>query len=96
MKPNFSTNLFWDIDVNELDYKSNFPFILSRVLDYGTWKDWKELSRYYTKQQIKATAINLRSLFPKSLNFISFFTETPKEEFRCYKNKQLNQTHWNF
>lgn len=93
--PTLSKNLFWDIDESSLDYEKNFSFILARVLDYGTLEDWRQITKFYSKQKIKDVALNIRSLFPKSLTFISFYTETPKEEFRCYKFKQSNQTLWN-
>ncbi|OFX28249.1 MAG: hypothetical protein A2033_06095 [Bacteroidetes bacterium GWA2_31_9] len=95
MKPNFSKNLFWDIDYSTLNYKTNFPYILARVLDYGTWNDWKEITNYYSIKDIKETALNLRSISAKSLNFISFFTKTPIQEFRCYTQRQSFPTHWN-
>lgn len=93
--PTFSKNLFWDIDLDELDYESHFPYILARVLDYGTWNDWKELCKYYSKEQIKATALKLRSITAKSLNFIAIYTNTPKKDFRCYKLRQSHPTLWN-
>lgn len=93
--PEFSENLFWDTDIQSLDYDKHFPFIIARVLDYGTWSDWKEITRCYTMTQIKEAALQIRSLFPKSLNYIAFYTETPISEFRCYKLRQSAPTLWN-
>lgn len=72
-KPEFSINLFWDINIQSLDYQKHLAFIIARVLDYGTLQDWKELIRYYPKDQIKDAALQIRSLFPKSLNFIALY-----------------------
>ncbi len=94
-KPKFSENLFWDIDLKNLDYEVHFPYILSRVLDYGTWQDWLEIRKFYSKEKIKNTALQLRELSAKSLNFIAIFTNTPIQEFRCYKLRQSKPTHWN-
>ncbi len=93
--PKFSENLFWDIDSQNMDYEAHFQFILARVLDYGTWQDWKELCKFYSKDQIKEASLGIRSLFPKSLNFIAIYTDTPITDFRCYKLRQSNQTLWN-
>ncbi|MBN2777742.1 MAG: hypothetical protein JXR36_08870 [Bacteroidales bacterium] len=94
-KPEFSINLFWDIDIQSLDYQKHLAFIIARVLDYGTLQDWKELIRYYPKDQIKDAALQIRSLFPKSLNFIALYLNTPITEFRCYKLRQSTPTLWN-
>lgn len=93
--PKFSENLFWDIDNESLDYEKHFSYILARVLDYGTLSDWKEITRFYSFEQIKQTALRIRSLFPKSLNFIAFYTKTPITEFRCYIQRQSAPTLWN-
>ncbi|MDD3741838.1 MAG: hypothetical protein PHH30_11420 [Bacteroidales bacterium] len=93
--PKFSDNLFWDIDIQSLDYKEHSSFIIARVLDYGTWQDWKELCNCYSKEQIKEASLQIRSLFPKSLNFVAFYTDTPISEFRCYKLRQSTPTLWN-
>lgn len=68
IKENFSKNLFWDIDLNDLNLNTHSSFILARVLDYGTWQDWKLLCSHYTKDEIKKAALEIRSMFPKSLN----------------------------
>lgn len=94
-KPIFSENLFWDTDFDTIDFQKHFPYILARVLDYGTWSDWKELTAYYSKEEIKVVALNLRSVSAKSLNFIAVYTDTPIKEFRCYKLRQSSPTLWN-
>lgn len=37
---NFSSNLFWDIDPNNIDMEKHASFIVHRVLEYGTIEDW--------------------------------------------------------
>lgn len=96
MKPlGFSENLFWDIDLSELDMQKHASYIMARVLDYGTWNDWLIMRNCYTRQQIRDTVLNLRCLSSKSLNFISLYTKTPIQEFRCYPLRQSHPTLWN-
>ena len=95
IKENFSKNLFWDIDLNDLNLNTHSSFILARVLDYGTWQDWKLLCSHYTKDEIKKAALEIRSMFPKSLNYIAMYTDIPISEFRCYKLRQSAPTIWN-
>ncbi len=96
MKPmGFSENLFWDVDPKTLEMEQHAAFILTRVLDYGTWNDWLIVREYFTKEQIRETMLHIRCLSAKSLNFISLYTKTPIQEFRCYTLRQSQPTPWN-
>ena len=91
----FSNNLFWDVDVNELDIDRYPAFVIRRVLEYGTWEDWLRIRSYYSMQTIKDEAMNFRTLFPKALNYIALYTDTDKKDYRCYKLAQSHPTLWN-
>ena len=91
----FSQYLFWDVDVNELDIDRFPAFVIQRVLEYGRWEDWIQIRSYYSMQIIKDAVMNLRTLFPKSLNYIALYTDTDKKDYRCYKLAQLHPTLWN-
>jgi len=90
-KPNFSQNLFWDIDINTLDIDKYPAHIIERVLEYGQWEDWIKIKEYYSLETIKEIAINLRSLEPTAMTFVSIVTHTSIEEFRCYRLIQSNR-----
>jgi hypothetical protein len=89
----FSPNLFWDIDIAELDMEKHIAYIVSRVLDYGRWEDWLLIRKYYGLEKIKETAMNLRFMFPDSLSFIATITHTHENQFRCYKQIQSKKIH---
>jgi len=91
----FSPHLFWDVDIADIDIEKNKIWLIGRVLDYGVWSDWKLISNHFTKQEIKDAALNIRCMSAKSLNFISLYTQTPINEFRCYTERQLNPSPWN-
>lgn len=69
----FSKDLFWDIDIAELDFKKSMPQIIYKVVEYGKLEDWKLLQQVYSLEEIKTTALELRSLDAVSLNFLSHF-----------------------
>ena len=92
----FSKNLFWDVDPSTINLESNSRYIIQRVLEYGRYSDWKLILSHYGIKVISDTATTLRSLDPKAVSFISAITNIPKEQFRCYTLRQLNQRHWNF
>jgi hypothetical protein len=96
VKLSFSTNLFWDIDIADLDMEKHARYIVGRVLDYGDWKDWSLIRDYYGLEKLKEIALGIRSLFPESLSFIATVTHTPENQFKCYTLLQSKNQHWNF
>lgn len=92
----FSEHLFWDVDKTKFDIEKHQRFLVQRVLEFGFMKDWKLLLKHYGIKKIGKLALELRTLEPKSLSFISTVSKIPIEKFRCYSTKQLNEQHWNF
>ena len=95
-KYKLSRTLFWDVDYNTIDMDKNAPFIVERVLNRGTIEDFRAILKYYGKQGLKDIALHIRYLDKKALHFCSAFFNAPIETFRCYTQKQLNQTHWDY
>lgn len=96
IKDKFSPALFWDIDKEDLDMEMHKTYIITRVLDYGMWEDWKLIRDYYSISEIRDTALKARSLFPKTVSFVAAVTHTAVKEFRCYREEQSSTQHWNF
>ena len=91
----FSKNLFWDVDVNNIDMDKHDRFVVERVLNYGSLEDWRTIKEYYKIEQLGQIALNIRNMLPQTLNFIATMTDIPITEFRCYKQAQLHPTPWN-
>lgn len=91
-----SKEIFWDVDISTLNFDVNGAFILERVITRGTIEDFKEIVSYYDKNTLKKIALVVKNLDKKSLNFISFFLDIPKERFKCYSQIQSLETHWNY
>ena len=94
--PELSKTLFWDVDIATINPKKHAPYIIERVLSLGTMKDFQLLKEYYGKQKIKRIAKILRYMDDRVLHFCSAYFNIPINEFRCYTQKQLNQTYWNY
>ena len=90
----FSKNLFWDIDPTTLNAGKHIKYIIARVLEAGTFDDWITLCHHYTLATIIKTAQTLRSIDPKSLEFLSTVGNVPKDKFRCCATQQLSRKHW--
>jgi len=77
--------LFWSYDINSLDLKEDKDYIISQVLNYGTWEDLKWLFKVYSEEEIKKIIKNpQRGLwFKKVLNFwTTIFNIRLKKEIR--------------
>ena len=92
----FSPHLFWDVDVNKLDFEKSEKLIIHRVLDYGLISDWKLIHNYYGINKIAKTSVTIRDLSNRSMSFISLLSNTQKEDFLCYTTKRLIPKHWDF
>jgi hypothetical protein len=96
MKLNLNKALFWDIDINSLDYQQHARFIIERVLLRGDWADWQELKSFYGLDKIKDEALTIRYLDKKTLNFCHTLFNIQKEKFRCYNTEPSIQKLWNY
>ncbi|MDQ3192198.1 MAG: hypothetical protein M3Q58_11455 [Bacteroidota bacterium] len=86
--------LFWDTDISQIDPKKHASYIIERVASLGTLFEWEQILSHYGEIEVKETVCRLRTLDPKTLNFLSFFFNIPKEQFRCYTNQQSFPTHY--
>lgn len=91
-----SNHIFWDVNKQTLDFNKHIRFVVERVLTHGKLTDWREIKTFYGLKKIKEEALQIRSLDKKTLNFLSVLFKEPKENFRCYKQIQSTNTHWNY
>ncbi len=63
--------LLWSYDIKSLDFKKDKEYIITQVLNYGTWEDLKLLFKLYSEREIKNIIKNpCRGLwFEKVLSF---------------------------
>lgn len=88
--------IFWDTDQNAISWEENANYIISKVVQYGTLKDWNIIKSHYNTKRLKAEVLKMRYLDKKTLSFLSVFFNIPKKKIRCYATKQSIQKHWNF
>ncbi len=95
-KPNISKRVFWDVDFDALDYAKDRFFIIERVMNYGLWNDFIEIVHFYGKETIKKEIIQSAYLKKDVLNFLCFYLHLKPNQFKCYKQRQLTEIHWNY
>lgn len=96
VKSLFSSNLFWDGNIDALDLDKNKRYIIQRVLEYGTLSDWMIIKSFYGIDTISNEMLKVRTLDKISLSFLCTIANLKKEDFRCYTLKQSQPQLWDF
>lgn len=96
LRTQLSNYLFWDVDINDIDWDKNASYVIERVFSRGMWEDFKVVLDYYGKSRIKKIIIKLRYLDKRTLHFCSVYFDIPLNKFRCYNIRQSNRLHWNY
>jgi hypothetical protein len=91
-----SKTLFWDTDINKIDYEKNARHIIERVLQRGMLNDWFIIKKYYGLDRIKKEILQIRYLDKVSLNFCCKYFKISKEQFKCYNTDQSIRQLWNY
>ena len=86
---NLSRYLFWDYKTSMLDPDIDKKLILERVFTRGTENDEKVVFKYYGKETIKKTILDIKYIDKKTLNYLSVILDISKENFKCYKKSLL-------
>ena len=87
--------VFWDMDLETLDYERNAPLIIQRVLEYGDLKDWYAIKKHYGLERIVSISKSFRTLVPVAVAWLCCISNAKQEDFRCYRIAQLHPTPWN-
>jgi hypothetical protein len=85
----FNRTLFWDIDFDILDMEKHASFITERVLNRGSFDDFKAIVGYYGKDRLKEITLNVRYLDKKTLSFCALFFHRADRKFQMLQTKTV-------
>lgn len=91
----FSSGLFWDVDISDVSIMNYPSFVVERVLSHGKLDDWRLIVKIYGLPRIAELCMQLRTMNPVDLAFVSAVTHTDKTAYRCYNTAQSFPTLWN-
>ena len=94
--PEFSKNLFWDADPDDLDFEKQARWVIARVVMYGSDTDWATIKKRYGLDKIRDEMLAVRYLDERSLSFLAWFFGIQKKQFKCFELKQSNPELWPF
>lgn len=89
-------NLFWDTDINQIDFQEHARFVIHRVITRGDLKDWVQIREFYGLECIKNHILNMRDLDKRTLSLFSTYFNIKREKFRCYSTLQLKNEPFNY
>ena len=95
-KSEFNKRIFWDIDVERLDYYAKSSFIIERVFERGDVDDIRHCRRYYGDEKVSEVLLNAKYLSLPIIYLASAVIDRPLTDFRCYIPKQSNQQHLSY
>lgn len=72
-RPNISDTLLWEYDLNTFHWDKSYKIVIERVLERGNLKEWREISKFYTKEQILETIEWSAQLKEREKKFSRFF-----------------------
>lgn len=89
-----SKEIFWDVDYSKIDYEKSADWVICRVLDRGSLKDWFQIKEKYGIDKILLVAQHATYLSKKTIYFLSAIYNIPLTHFKCYNLMQFQQEQW--
>lgn len=94
--PNLPSQLFWDTDIDELDWNAAYIPVITRVVERGDQNEIDEIIRFYGDEKV-VTAVRDEIYFLPNYAIdraLKFFPELKKEEMYCYLNRKDKPYDW--
>lgn len=81
--------LFWDTCYDRIDPDEQYLWVITRVFDYGSWEDVKEVIAYYGEKKVKKSLLKSSYIRPKSLSLACSLFNLNPSDFKCYTTRQF-------
>ena len=94
--PTFHSRLFWDIDVDKLNYETSADFIIERIFERGDVDDIRQCRRYYGDERIREALTNAKWLSLETIYLAVAILNNELTDYKCYITAQSNLQHWTY
>lgn len=84
--PLLSASVFWDTDLQQLDFDLYADFTIIRVFERGSERDIQELIRYYGQDKIIKAIIQAKRLLPRAQLLGKKLFHLSNTQFECLKS----------
>lgn len=68
-----NTALLWEYDLETFNYDKSFKIVIERVLQMGNLEEWRNMVKYYSREQILETIEWSAQLDKRDKDFSKFF-----------------------
>ncbi len=65
--------LLWEYDLDTFNYEKSYKIVIERVLQLGNLEEWRNMVKFYTKEQILETIEWSAQLDKRDKDFSKFF-----------------------
>lgn len=89
-KPFSNDRIFWDTDVEKLDFQRHARSIIERVFERGDVEDIRNCRRYYGDKKVRDVLLRAKFLPETRMYLASAVVNRPLKDFRCYILRQSN------
>ncbi len=87
--------LFWDTDQPcSIWIGTRSRSSPARVVERGGLEGWQKLRRHYGDDRLHQVVTSLRTLEPRTVNFLCLMLNLNKESFRCCTSKPFPPASW--
>jgi hypothetical protein len=86
--------LFWDTNLATLDLAKHEKQIISRVVERGGLEGWHKVRRHYGDEKLRQVVTKLRTLEPRTVNFLCLMLNLKREDFRCCTSRPFPPAPW--
>lgn len=91
IKAGIAENLFWDVDVSNLDFTKHATLIVQRVIERGNYKELKIIKQFYSPEQLAEIIKNISGFHPIDISFVHYHFKIPLNQLKCYTKKPLTR-----
>jgi hypothetical protein len=86
--PQISKHTFWDVDIQEHDFKDASEWIITRVFDRGTLDEVFQLIRYYGFDVVKNVLASTQENLPQHTILLAMaIFKLNYTDFKCLEKK---------
>lgn len=68
-----NTALLWEYDLDTFNYEKSYKIVIERVLQLGNLEEWRNMVKFYTREQILITIDWSAQLDKRDKEFSKFF-----------------------
>jgi hypothetical protein len=68
--------LLWEYDLDTFNYEKSYKIVIERILQMGNLEEWRNMVKFYTKEQILETIEWSAQLDKRDKDFSKFFLDS--------------------